>query len=92
MLDATVLKRDLEPLPPEPQRVIDVTMTVTITSEAFRFTQPVHGLQSIPRMGTVYAMDGDTPVRTPYDDCVLIMPTRRPKKGETAVRIGRYVD
>ena len=92
MLDATVQERDLEPLPPEPQRVIEVTTTVTITSDAFRFTQPVHGLQSIPRMGTVYAMDGDTPVRTPYDDCVLIMPTRRPKKGETAVRIGRYVD
>ena len=29
---------------------------------------------------------------TPYDDCVLIMPTRRPKRGETAVRLGRYVD
>ena len=34
---------------------------------------------------------GDQPVTTPYDDCVLIMPTRRPKKGETAVRIGRFV-
>ena len=25
------------------------------------------------------------------DDAVLIMPTRRPRKGETAVRIGRFV-
>jgi hypothetical protein len=91
MLDTTLRER-LEPLPPEPQRVIEVTTTVTITSDMFRFAQPVHGLQSIPKMGTVYAMDGNTQVRTPYDDCVLIMPTRRPKKGETAVRIGRYVD
>ena len=37
------------------------------------------------------ARDGATDVRTPYDDAVLIMPTRRPRKGETAVRIGRFV-
>jgi predicted deacylase len=92
MLDSAAQKRDLEPLPPQPQRIIEVTTTVTITSDVFRFTQPVHGLQSIPRTGTIYAMDGNSQVRTPYDDCVLIMPTRRPKKGETAVRIGRYVD
>jgi len=30
-------------------------------------------------------------VRTPYDDCVLIMPSRRLVKGQTAVRLGRYV-
>jgi hypothetical protein len=32
-----------------------VTATVTITTDAFRFTQPVHGLQTIPRAITVYA-------------------------------------
>jgi predicted deacylase len=92
MLDAATLERELQPLPPEPQRTIEVTATVTITTDTFRFTQPVHGLQTIPRAGTVYAIDGGTEVRTPHDDCVLIMPTRRPKKGETAVRIGRYVN
>jgi hypothetical protein len=30
-------------------------------------------------------------VRTPYDDCVLIMPSRRSGRGQTAVRLGRYV-
>jgi hypothetical protein len=30
-------------------------------------------------------------VTTPYDDCVLIMPSRRLDKGQTAVRLGRYV-
>ncbi len=91
LLDAQLAKRELAPLPPEPQRVIEVTTTVTIATDAFRFTQPVHGLQTIARADTVYAIDGDTPVRTPHDDSVLIMPTRRPKKGETAVRIGRRV-
>ena len=42
--------------------------------------------------GTLIGRDGDREIRTPYSDCVLIMPTRRPRKGETAVRLGRFVD
>ena len=91
MLDAATLERELEPLPSGPQKIIEVMTTVTIATEEFRFTRPVRGLQTIPRAGTVYAADGNTPISTPHDDCVLIMPTRRPKKGETAVRLGRYV-
>jgi predicted deacylase len=92
LLDATVAQRELAPLSAGRQRVIEVDTTVTIATDAFSFTQPVHGLQTIPRAGTVYAVDGDQSIRTPRDQCVLIMPTRRPKKGETAVRLGRYID
>jgi hypothetical protein len=74
------------------QRVIEVTAAITIASDAFAFALPVDGLTVIPRRGTVLAHDGDTPVRTPYDDCVLIMPTRRPKCGDTAVRLGRFAN
>jgi len=91
MVDARVLDTFLEVNPPPPQTLIEVTTTVTIRSDEFAFAFPVHGLQSIPARGTTYAYDGGTPVRTPHDDCVLIMPTRRPKRGETAVRLGRYV-
>jgi hypothetical protein len=52
----------------------------------------VHGLATVPKADTLLARDGDVDIRTPYDDCVLIMPTRRPKKGETAVRLGRFVN
>ena len=76
---------------PAPQKLVEVTTTVTIRSDRFAFTMPVQALQTIPAAGTTYAIDGDTPVRTPHDNCVLIMPTRRPKRGETAVRLGRYV-
>jgi predicted deacylase len=76
---------------PPPQRAIEVTDVITIDSEEFQFAMPVRGLMTVPRKGTLLAQDGDKPVHTPYDDCVLIMPTRRPKKGETAVRLGRYV-
>ena len=58
---------------------------------AFAFVAPVVGPDVIRERGTLLARDGERDVRTPYDDCVLIMPTRRPKRGETAVRLGRYV-
>ena len=64
---------------------------MTIATERFAFALPVHGLAVVPDAGTLLARDGDAEIRTPYDDCVLIMPTRRPKHGETAVRLGRFV-
>jgi predicted deacylase len=77
--------------PAPPQRVVDVTEAVTIASERFRFTEEFHGLEVIPEAGTLIARDGEREIRTPYDDCVLIMPSRRLVRGQTAVRLGRYV-
>jgi predicted deacylase len=77
--------------PPPPQKAIEVTDVVTIASDDFQFALPVHGLMTLPRKGTLLARDAGTPIVTPYDNCVLIMPTRRPKRGETAVRLGRFV-
>jgi predicted deacylase len=91
MADPRLLEAHLGRVPVPPQRLIEVTTTITIASDNFAFTLPVHGLQTIPRGGTVYAIDGSRELRTPHGDCVLIMPTRRPKRGETAVRLGRYV-
>jgi hypothetical protein len=91
MADPRLLEAHLPRVPVRPQRLIEVTTTITIASDKFAFTLPVHGLQTIPRAGTVYAIDGSRELRTPHDDCVLIMPTRRPKRGETAVRLGCYV-
>jgi hypothetical protein len=65
---------------------------VTIETDEFAFVQPVAGLDVIPRGGSLLARDGAKQVLTPYDNAVLIMPTRRPRKGETAVRIGRFVN
>jgi predicted deacylase len=91
MVEQHLLDAFLATEPAPAQKLIEVTTTVTIESDRFAFMFPVEGLQTIPVGGTVYAMDGDTPVSTPHDNCVLIMPTRRPKRGETAVRLGRYV-
>jgi len=76
---------------PAPQRVIEVTHAVTIKSPEFRFAADYKGLEVIPKKDSILAHDGAEPVRTPYDDCVLIMPSRRLQPGQTAVRLGRYV-
>jgi len=73
------------------QRTIAITDLVTIETDAFDFVIPILGMQSIRCAGTLIARDGEREIRIPYDDCVLIMPTRRPRKGETAVRLGRFV-
>lgn len=73
------------------QKVIEVTQPVTVKDANFRFVERFTGLEVIPEAGTVIGMDGDDPVRTPYDSCVLIMPSRRLQRGQTAVRLGRFV-
>jgi predicted deacylase len=73
------------------QRVIEVTDAVTITGESFEFVADYRGLEVLPQKGTLIGRDDNREVRTPYDDCVLIMPSRRLVRGQTAVRLGRYV-
>ena len=91
LMDGDWLDAHIERNAPPPQRVVKVTTAITIADDDFRFTIPVHALQTIPSAGTVYALDGGNEIRTPHDDCVLIMPTRRPRRGETAVRLGRFI-
>ena len=77
--------------PPAP-RHIEVTHAVTSGTHGFRFHGEYRGLECIPEAGTVIADDAGAPIVTPYDDCVLIMPSRRLWPGQTAVRLGRYLD
>ena len=74
------------------QRTIRVSGPVTIESDQFRFVEDYQGMEVIPDEGTVIGWDGKRAVRTPYPECVLIMPSRRLRRGESAVRFGRYVD
>ncbi len=92
MIETAFLDEHLDSGPLPPQRAIEITHVITIATDAFRFERAVEGLAVVASANTLLARDGDVDVVTPYDDCVLVMPTRRPKKGETAVRIGRYVN
>ncbi len=73
-------------------RAIEVSELVHVRSGPFRFVRHFAGLEVVPRKGTLIAYDGDQPVWTPHDDCVLVMPSRALTPGLTAVRLGRYVD
>jgi len=91
MVEPEFLDEHLDPQPLPPQRAIEVTDVVTIETDGFAFATPAAGLDVLPKGGTLLARDGNRDVFTPYDDCVLIMPTRQPRRGETAVRLGRFV-
>jgi predicted deacylase len=81
----------LPPVPPNPTpRVATVTTAVTAMTSSFAFVQTYRGGDIIPRRDTLIAMDGETEIRTPHDDCLLVMPSLRPSRGHTAVRLGRF--
>lgn len=72
------------------QWALQVTGPVVATSNAFRFAAPYTGLETIARAGTVIGDNDGVPVLTPYDDCVLVMPsTRQTRAGVTVVRYAR---
>ena len=88
--EAFVNPRVRLPLPKE-QRVVRVTEPVVAKTMGFRFARPWKGLEVIPKAGSVVATDGDKTWRTPYDECVLVMPSlAHLKPGTTMVRLGRY--
>lgn len=79
---------DAEPPPP-----IEVTDKVVAQSMDFRFVGRFTGGEVIAHAGTVIARDGDIDIVTPYDDCVLVMPSlRQLRPGVTTVRLGRHVE
>lgn len=73
------------------QRVIEVTGAVTARTTQLRFAENFQGMEVVSKAGTEIARDGGRPVVTPYDDCILIMPTHNVLPGQTAVRFGRAV-
>lgn len=76
---------------PKRQRVVRVTEPIVARTPDFRFARPWKGLEVVPQAGSLVATDGDQAWRTPYDDCVLVMPsTAHVKPGNTMVRLGRY--
>ena len=90
LISAAEAEPHLLALPPS-QTVVEVTDAVTVESTNFRFAKAYRGMERITDTGTEIARDGERSVRTPYGDCLLIMPSRRLKPGDTAVRFGRIV-
>ena len=79
----------LQPLGPE-MRVVRVTEPVVAKSMDFRFAGEYTGLEVFPKAGAVIGWSNGEPVVTPYDDCILVMPSlRQLRPGVTVVRLGK---
>jgi hypothetical protein len=69
--------------------MLDVSGGYTAKTAQFRFLKSYQGLERIEKQGTAVAEDGGEAVTTPHDECYLVMPNHRAKKGERALRFGR---
>lgn len=77
---------------PARSRVIRVTHAVVANSMDFRFAAPYTGLEMFPEEGSVIGWSDGEPVRTPYSNCVLVMPSlRQLRPGVTVVRFGQLI-
>ena len=76
---------------PASQRVVEVTHAIATKRGNFKPARVFEGQETIAKAGTVLGHDDGEPVTTPYDNCVLVMPSsNRPlRAGVTVVRLGR---
>jgi predicted deacylase len=79
------------PACPAPARVAEVTQVVTAATNGFAFTRNFRGGDIVPERNTLIALDGESEIRTPHDECLLVMPSLRPTRGHTAVRLARIL-
>ena len=77
---------------PQAPRCAEVTVAVTAATAGFSFVQPYRGGDVVAERNTLIALDGSSEIRTPHDDCLLVMPSLRPSRGHTAVRLARFMD
>ncbi len=71
-------------------QALRVTEAVAARSNDFRFAQAWNGLEKLPQAGTVIGWSEGEPVTTPYDNCVLIMPSlANLRPGATVVRLAQ---
>jgi predicted deacylase len=90
-VDASICKSHTRLPPPGVQKLIRVTEAVVAKSRDFRFPYLYKGLEVIAKQGTIVATDGEQTWRTPYDNCVMVMPSlAHVKPGTTVLRLGKY--
>jgi len=75
------------------QRVVQVTHAIATKRGNFKPARRFEGQEVIATAGTVLGHDEGEAITTPYDNCVLVMPSiNRPlRAGVTVVRLGRLV-
>ena len=74
---------------PKPAEMWDVTDGITARTDEFQFTERYVGMEIIEKAGTIIANDGGLEIRTPYDDCLLMMPNHKAGTGTRKLRLCR---
>ena len=90
MIDSDFCKYKYLPLPKK-QIMIEVSEPVTIKTNSFVFAESFVGFELFKEKGSVIGWDGEEAILTPYENCILIMPSSRLAKGQTAVRLGKVI-
>jgi predicted deacylase len=89
VVDAADLSAGWVRRPEAAQKVVRVTEPVVAASLDFRFAGDYTGLETFPEAETIIGWRDGEPVRTPYPNCVLVMPSlRQLRPGVTVVRLG----
>lgn len=92
MIDDATLAEHRRTDPVARQTMVDVTHGYAIRTDDFFFAETFKGLERFDKAGAVIAVDGGEEIRTPYDDCILVMPNHRAGKGQRAFRLARLSD
>src|SRR3546814_15039154 len=67
---------------PPAQRILQVTDAVVAPSMDVRFAQDWRGLETLTKAGELIGWADGQPIRTPYDNCTLVMPSLRQLRSE----------
>jgi predicted deacylase len=78
------------PAPRAPQRRFQLLQTCIIKTPEFRFVRPLIGFETFAE-GELIAIDGDEEIRSPCDDCTVLMPARLPIVGREGVYLARPI-
>ncbi len=90
IVDRDALPATWKAKPDRNPKVVRVTDAIVASSMDFRFHKNYRGLETFDKAGAPFAYrDGET-LTTPYNNCVLVMPSlRQLRPGVTVVRLGR---
>ena len=92
VMQETDLQAFMSSEPQPAQGFYRVTDPVVATSLDFEFAHDYRGMEMIAKAGTVIAREGERDFVTPYDNCVLVMPSlRQLAPGVTVVRLAHIV-
>lgn len=92
IIETTDLPAEWQQHPPAALRVVRVTEPVVASSMDFRFAGNYTGLETFLEAGSVIGWRDGKAVKTPYPNCVLVMPSlRQLRPGVTVVRFGQLL-